>query len=184
MTAPRAAAERAEALRSEIGRHDHAYYVLDRPTIPDAEYDRLFRELAALETDYPDLASPDSPTQRVGGAPLSEFGQVRHRVPMLSLNNAFSEEEAAAFDRRCREGLGVAEVEYAVEPKFDGLAVTLAYQDGLLVQGATRGDGYTGEDVTRNLRTVKNIPLRLTGPQLPAHLAELRQRRTADPLSR
>ena len=170
MTAPRAAAERAEALRSEIGRHDYAYYVLDRPTIPDAEYDRLFRELVKLETENPELSSPDSPTQRVGGAPLSEFGQVRHRVPMLSLNNAFSEEETAAFDRRCREGLGVDEVEYAVEPKFDGLAVTLAYQDGLLIQGATRGDGFTGEDVTRNLRTVKNIPLRLVGPHIPVRL--------------
>ena len=170
MTASRAATERAEALRNEIGRHDHAYYVLDKPTIPDAEYDRLFRELVELEAQYPDLSSPDSPTQRVGGAPLSEFGQVRHRVAMLSLNNAFSDDEAAAFDRRCREGLSVAEVEYAVEPKFDGLAITLVYEDALFIQGATRGDGFTGEDVTRNLRTVKNIPLRLIGPGIPARL--------------
>jgi len=155
------AAERARYLRGEIERHNHAYYVLDAPTIPDAEYDRLFRELVELERTHPDLAVPDSPTQRVGGAPLAEFGQVQHRVPMLSLNNAFSDEEAEAFDRRCREGLGVDEVEYAVEPKFDGLAITLIYEDGVFMQGATRGDGYTGEDVTANLRTVKSIPLRL-----------------------
>ncbi|MFA6313624.1 MAG: NAD-dependent DNA ligase LigA [Sterolibacterium sp.] len=170
MTASRAAAERAEALRNEIERHNHAYHVLDRPTVPDAEYDRLFRELVKLETDYPELASPDSPTQRVGGAPLSEFGQVRHRVPMLSLNNAFSEEETAAFDRRCREGLGAAEIDYAVEPKFDGLAITLVYEEAVFVQGATRGDGFTGEDVTRNLRTVRNIPLRLRGERIPERL--------------
>jgi len=153
--------ERARFLRAEIERHNHAYYVLDAPTIPDAEYDKLFRELVELERDHPELATPDSPTQRIGGAPLAEFGQVQHRVPMLSLNNAFSAEEAAAFDRRCREGLGLDEVEYAVEPKFDGLAITLIYEDGVFVRGATRGDGFTGEDVSANLRTVKNIPLRL-----------------------
>ena len=163
------AAERASLLRGEIERHNHAYYVLDAPTIPDAEYDKLFRELLELEQDHPELAAPDSPTQRVGGVPLAEFGQVQHSVPMLSLNNAFSEEEAAAFDRRCREGLGVEEVEYAVEPKFDGLAITLIYEGGVFVQGATRGDGYTGEDVTANLRTVKNIPLRLAA-DAPARL--------------
>ncbi|MDD5176202.1 MAG: NAD-dependent DNA ligase LigA [Sterolibacterium sp.] len=172
MTALRAAAERAEALRSEIERHNHAYYVLDRPTVPDAEYDRLFRELRAVEAEYPELVSPDSPTQRVGGTALSEFGQVRHRVAMLSLNNAFAEEEVVAFDRRCREGLGLAdrEVSYAVEPKFDGLAITLIYENGLFIQGATRGDGFTGEDVTQNLRTVKNIPLRLSGQVIPTRL--------------
>ncbi|MFA7270659.1 MAG: NAD-dependent DNA ligase LigA [Sterolibacterium sp.] len=170
MTLPRAAAARAEALRSEIERHSHAYYVLDRPTVPDAEYDRLFRELQQLESEHPELCTPDSPTQRVGGTPLAEFGQVTHGVPMLSLNNAFAEEEAAAFDRRCREALGTEEVEYAVEPKFDGLAITLIYADGLFIQGATRGDGFTGEDVTQNLRTVKNIPLRLAGPMTPAKL--------------
>ncbi len=163
------AAERASLLRGEIERHNHAYYVLDAPTIPDAEYDKLFRELLELEQVHPELAAPDSPTQRVGGVPLAEFGQVQHSVPMLSLNNAFSEEEAAAFDRRCREGLGVEEVEYAVEPKFDGLAITLIYEGGVFVQGATRGDGYTGEDVTANLRTVKNIPLRLAA-DAPARL--------------
>lgn len=170
VTAFRAAAERAEALRREIERHDHAYYVLDRPTVPDAEYDSLFRELQGLEAAYPDLVSPASPTQRIGGTALSAFGQVRHGVAMLSLNNAFSEEEVAAFDRRCREGLGAHEITYAVEPKFDGLAITLIYSNGLFIQGATRGDGFVGEDVTQNLRTVKNIPLRLSGRMIPTRL--------------
>ncbi|MCX8016567.1 MAG: NAD-dependent DNA ligase LigA, partial [Rhodocyclaceae bacterium] len=160
-------AERARFLRAEIERHNYAYYVLDRPMIPDAEYDRLFRELVELETAHPELATPDSPTQRVGGAPLPEFGQVAHRVPMLSLNNAFTAEEVEAFDRRCREGLGVEHVDYACEPKFDGLAITLRYERGVFVQGATRGDGLTGEDVTQNLRTVRNIPLRLSGSGVP-----------------
>ena len=172
MPASRAEAERAAALRAEIERHNRAYYVLDQPTIPDAEYDTLFRELQTLESAHPELMTADSPTQRVGGAPLPEFGKLTHRVPMLSLNNAFSEEEVAAFDRRCRESLGAAEdsIDYAVEPKFDGLAVTLIYDRGLFVQGATRGDGTTGEDVTQNLRTVRNIPLHLTGVQIPARL--------------
>ena len=156
-------AARAAFLRAEIERHNHAYYVLDAPTIPDAEFDRLFRELQDIEAAHPELRSADSPTQRVGGAPLPAFGQVAHAVPMLSLNNAFSAEEATAFDRRCREGLGVETVDYACEPKFDGLAITLRYENGVFVQGATRGDGFTGEDVTQNLRTVRNIPLRLTG---------------------
>jgi DNA ligase (NAD+) len=164
-------AARAAFLRREIERHNHAYYVLDAPTIPDAEFDRLFRELQELEENHPELRAPDSPTRRVGGQPLPEFGQVQHRVPMLSLNNAFTEEEAAAFDRRCAEGLGLGagEVEYAVEPKFDGLAITLIYENGVFTQGATRGDGTTGEDVTANLRTVKTIPLRLAGAA-PARL--------------
>ena len=166
----RSADERAKTLRSEIAHHDVAYYVLDRPSIPDAEYDRLFRELQQLEAQYPQLLTPDSPTQRVGGVPLAEFGQVQHRVPMLSLNNAFSADEVVAFDRRCREGLGIAEVEYAVEPKYDGLAITLIYQDGIFLQGATRGDGSTGDDVTRNLRTLRNIPLRLQGREIPTRL--------------
>ena len=157
-------------MRAEIERHNRAYYVLDQPTIPDAEYDLLFSELQSLEAAHPELLTPDSPTQRVGGAPLPEFAQLVHRVPMLSLNNAFAEEDAAAFDRRCREGLGAAEIDYAVEPKFDGLAITLIYDKGLFVQGATRGDGYTGEDVTQNLRTVRNIPLRLLGKGAPERL--------------
>lgn len=182
MPVTRGEAERAAVLRAEIERHNRAYYVLDQPSIPDAEYDRLFRELQRLEAEHPELPTADSPTQRVGGAPLSEFGKVVHRVPMLSLNNAFTEEEAAAFDRRSREGLGLAsagsatdgaadgEIDYAVEPKFDGLAVTLIYDAGLFVQGATRGDGFTGEDVTQNLRTVRNIPLHLAGQRIPARL--------------
>ncbi len=151
----------------------YRYYVLDAPTIPDAEYDELFRELVELETAYPELASADSPTRRVGGAPLEEFPQVTHRTPMLSLNNAFTEEDAAGFDRRVREALGKDEVEYAMEPKFDGLAISLLYDRGRLVQGATRGDGYTGEDVTANLRTVRSIPLKLRGARPPA-LVEVR----------
>jgi DNA ligase (NAD+) len=163
-------ATRAAFLRAELERHNHAYYVLDAPTIPDAEYDRLFRELQEIEATHPELHSVDSPTQRVGGAPLPEFRQVAHTVPMLSLNNAFSTEEANAFDRRCREGLGVASVDYACEPKFDGLAITLRYEHGVFIQGATRGDGFTGEDVTQNLRTVRNIPLRLSGSGVPDRL--------------
>ena len=160
-------ASRAAFLRAEIERHNHAYYVLDAPTIPDAEYDRLFRELQEIEATHPDLRTADSPTQRIGGAPLPEFRQVRHAVPMLSLNNAFSAEETEAFDRRCREGLGKENIDYACEPKYDGLAITLRYEQGVFVQGATRGDGFTGEDVTHNLRTVRNIPLRLTGNDVP-----------------
>jgi DNA ligase (NAD+) len=150
-----------ETLRGEIERHNHAYYVLDAPTILDAEYDALFRELQALEARYPELITSDSPTQRIGAGPLKEFAQVQHRTPMLSLNNAFSREEVIAFDRRIREALGVEQVDYAIEPKFDGVAITLVYDEGVFVQGATRGDGYTGEDVTANLRTISAIPLRL-----------------------
>src|SRR5206468_6231173 len=127
------------------------------PEITDAEYDRLFQELVRLETEHPELATPDTPTQRVGAKPSEGFAAVEHRVPMLSLANAFDEEDVAAFDRRCREGLGVEEAEYSAELKFDGLAVTLSYVEGLFVQGATRGDGSTGEDVTANLRTVRSI---------------------------
>ncbi len=150
-----------ERLRSEIERHNRLYHVKDAPQITDAEYDRLFRELVELEKSHPELASAESPTQRVGGEPLPEFPSVRHRVPMLSLGNAFEEDEVRAFDKRVREALGVDEVEYAVEPKFDGLAISLGYRKGVFVQGATRGDGTTGEDVTPNLRTVRPIPLRL-----------------------
>jgi DNA ligase (NAD+) len=161
------AASRASWLRAELRRHGHAYYVLDAPTIPDAEYDKLFRELQALEETHPELASSDSPTQRVGGAPLGEFDEVQHTVPMLSLGNGFEDEDIVTFDRRVREGLedrGMpvqGDVEYAVELKFDGLAINLRYEDGLLVQAATRGDGATGENVTANIRTVHDIPLRL-----------------------
>ncbi|HKC43693.1 MAG TPA: NAD-dependent DNA ligase LigA [Burkholderiales bacterium] len=167
MAAPRELVDRAKKLRARIEDANRRYYVLDSPTIDDAEYDRLFRELQALEASHPDLASPDSPTQRVGAAPAEEFRTVRHRVPMLSINNAFADEEVAAFDRRVRESLGVESVEYACEPKFDGLAVNLTYERGGFVRGATRGDGYSGEDVTANLRTVRSIPLRLQSTAPP-----------------
>jgi DNA ligase (NAD+) len=151
-------------LRAEIERHNYQYHVLDDPLVSDAEYDAMFRELQTLEARHPSLATPSSPTQRVGASPLLSFDQVVHHTPMLSLNNAFNEDELRAFDNRIRETLGVAEVEYSVEPKFDGLAVSLTYRDGVFVQGATRGDGAVGEDVTQNLRTVRNIPLRLAKP--------------------
>ena len=152
---------RAARLREEIEQHNHRYYVLDDPLISDADYDRLFRELQALESEHPELRTADSPTQRVGAAPAAEFAPAAHRQPMLSLNNAFEDAEVEAFDRRIREALEVDIVEYAVEPKFDGLAISLVYEHGVLVCGATRGDGYTGEDVTANLRTVRSIPLQL-----------------------
>ena len=166
------AEERLKALRAEIEYHNYRYYVLDDPVIPDAEFDRLMQELLALEAAWPDLVTPDSPSQRVGAAPAKEFREVQHRLPMLSLNNAFTDEDVIAFDRRVREGLGRldAAVEYAAEPKFDGLAVALHYEHGRLVQGATRGDGYAGEDVTANLRTVRSIPLRLPEGEAPAWL--------------
>jgi DNA ligase (NAD+) len=156
---------RAVELSNLLEEHLYRYHLLDAPTIADAEYDKLFHELVALETAYPALASADSPTQRVGGKILDGFAAVTHRVPMLSLGNAFSDEDALNFDRRCREGLDIAgnEIEYACEPKFDGLAITLTYENGVFVQGATRGDGAVGEDVTENLKTIRNIPLKLTG---------------------
>lgn len=167
---------RATALRQEIERHNRAYYVLDAPTIPDAEYDRLFRELLTLETGHPELATPDSPTRRVGGTPLDAFPKVRHAVPMLSIRTETDTEAsgALAFDARVRKELGLAEtdppVEYAAELKFDGLAINLRYERGVLVQAATRGDGETGEDVTQNIRTVHAIPLRLNTDSPPAVL--------------
>lgn len=162
--------EQAKDLRAALLHHDYLYYVLDAPAVPDAEYDRLFRQLQVLEAEHPELQTPDSPTQRIGGRPLPAFGQVNHAVPMLSLNNAFSLDEVTAFDRRCREGLDETAIDYACEPKFDGLAISLRYENGLFVQGATRGDGTAGEDVTQNLRTVRNIPLRLMGKDIPPRL--------------
>lgn len=160
-------ADRYHDLQRELARLEHAYYVLDQPLVPDAEYDRLYRELLDLEAQHPDWVTPDSLSQRVGGAPLKEFMEVKHSVPMLSLNNAFEESELIGFDRRCREGLGLDHVEYACELKFDGLAISLRYENGVLVQAATRGDGASGEDVTSNIRTIRAIPLRLQGPNLP-----------------
>ena len=163
-------AEQAAALRAEIARHDYRYYVLDNPEVPDGEYDRLMRELRALEQAHPELISPDSPTQRVAGAPSAAFTAVQHVVPMLSLDNAFTDEEVLDFDRRVRERLGgPASVEYCAEPKLDGLAISLRYEHGLLVHAATRGDGLTGEDVTANVRTIRSVPLRLIG-EAPAEL--------------
>jgi len=165
-----AAAARAAGLRAQIAQHDYHYYVLDEPLIPDAEYDRLMRELRALEEAHPELITPDSPTQRVSGTPGASFGEVVHKVPMLSLDNAFTDEELRAFDRRIHERLGVAgELDYLAEPKFDGLAVTVIYRDGLLERAATRGDGVRGEDVTANVRTIRAVPQRLRA-QAPALL--------------
>ncbi|WP_082889221.1 NAD-dependent DNA ligase LigA [Methylovorus sp. MM2] len=167
------AVQSVATLRKTIRQYDYQYYVLDDPSVPDSEYDRVFRELHALEQQNPELITPDSPTQRVGGAPLKAFGSVTHRVPMLSLSNAFEDSELNAFDKRIRDALGVLEVEYAVEPKFDGLALTLTYENGIFVQGATRGDGYTGENVTNNLRTIRAIPAVLHTPN-PPKLLEVR----------
>ena len=157
-------------LKEELASLDHAYYVLDDPILPDVEYDKLYRELLAIEKDHPDWVTPDSPSQRVSGQASNLFSEVKHVVPMLSLNNALEDKEAEAFDKRCREGLDLPEVEYAAELKFDGLAISLRYENGLLVQAATRGDGYSGEDVTANIRTIKAIPLKLKGQNHPAVL--------------
>jgi DNA ligase (NAD+) len=160
-------AARAESLRRAIDYHNYRYYVLDDPEIPDAEYDRLLRELQALEAERPELVTPDSPTQRVGAEPLDAFAEVEHRVPMLSLENALSEEEMRAFDRRVRERLGRETATYVGEPKLDGLAISLLYEQGVLRRGATRGDGRRGEDVTLQVRTIRSIPLRLQGEGWP-----------------
>lgn len=161
---------RAAELREMIDHHNYRYHVLDDHEIPDSEYDRLMRELVALETAHPELQTPDSPTQRVGAKPQSEFAEVVHATPMLSLGNAFGEAELHDFDRRVRERLEVEEVEYALEPKLDGLAASLVFVDGRFEQGATRGDGERGEDVTRNLRTIAAVPLRLRGGAYPRML--------------
>ncbi len=162
--APASLRHRVERLRAEIERHNRLYHVLDNPEIPDAAYDRLMAELRALEQQHPELVVPESPTQRVGGSPVPEFAEVRHQLPMLSLDNAFAREDVEAFDRRVRERLETDEqIGYACEPKLDGLAVSLTYRDGLLALGATRGDGTIGEDVTHNIRTIPTVPLRLSG---------------------
>ncbi|WP_323752270.1 NAD-dependent DNA ligase LigA [Marinobacter sp.] len=165
---------RAEELRAVLDDHNYYYYVLDDPRIPDAEYDRLFRELQALEAEHPQLASDDSPTRRVGSSANTSFAEVTHRVPMLSLDNAFSEEELQEFDRRVRDRLKADEpIEYVCEPKLDGLAVSLHYEQGLLTRAATRGDGTTGEDITANIRTIPSVPLKLRGNDFP-DLVEVR----------
>ncbi|MHB8680017.1 MAG: NAD-dependent DNA ligase LigA [Rudaea sp.] len=167
MTSKHSAVERAAALRAQLDEANYRYHVLDEPNIPDAEYDALMRELEVLESEHPNLRTADSPTQRVGAAPSREFAEVRHAMPMLSLANAFRDAEVADFARRIRERLGRDDLEFSVEPKFDGLAISLRYENGMFVQGATRGDGETGEDVSANLRTLKSIPLHLRGKNWP-----------------
>ncbi len=173
---PQSARKRAGELRRQLNYHNYRYYVLDSPEISDGEYDQLFRELEELEARHPELVTPDSPTQRVGAEPLDEFETVRHRVPMLSLGNAFDEEELRGFDERVKRHLGLPAdepIDYVAELKVDGLAVSLTYEGGLLVRGATRGDGYTGEDITQNLRTVRAIPLRMLS-DYPPGMVEVR----------
>jgi DNA ligase (NAD+) len=178
MAAPATAVARAAELRATIEEHNHRYHVLDAPSVPDAEYDRLVRELEAIEAEHPDLVTPESPTQRVGARPDSGFATVRHALPMLSLANAFEDPDAgdddraryrevADFVRRIEEALDLRDPAFSVEPKLDGLAISLRYEDGRFVQGATRGDGETGEDVTANLRTIRALPLKLRGSDWP-----------------
>ncbi|MFB3879897.1 MAG: NAD-dependent DNA ligase LigA [Armatimonadota bacterium] len=168
--APQSIRRRAEELRQQLNRHNYLYYVLNQPEISDADYDKLFRELQELEEHHPQLVTPDSPTQRIGAAPLEEFRSVRHRVPMLSLGNAFDEAEVRAFDERVKRLLALPadeRIEYVCELKVDGLAVSLTYENGVLTSGSTRGDGFTGEDVTQNLRTIRAIPLRVICEDAP-----------------
>ena len=170
MTVSKATREKVDSLREQIRHHNHRYHALDDPEIPDIEYDRMLRDLLALEEEHPELITPDSPTQRVGSAPVSAFGTVEHELPMLSLGNAFSEDELREFHRRVIDKLELdehAELKYAAEPKLDGAAVSLLYEDGVLVRGATRGDGTTGEDITHNVRTIEAVPLRLIGSGFP-----------------
>ncbi len=168
-------ADRAAVLREQLHHHGHQYYVLDAPTIPDAEYDRLFKELQTLEAAHPELLTSDSPTQRVGGKPLDSFASVKHVVPMLSIRTETDTEAsgAEAFDTRIRKELALTEadaaVDYVAELKFDGLAMSLRYENGVLVQAATRGDGEMGEEVTQNIRTIGQIPLRLPSDAPESH---------------
>lgn len=168
MSTPPDVLQRAAALREQLNLHNYRYYVLDDPLVPDSEYDRLMRELQALEQQYPELIIPASPTQRVGAEPLAGFAEVRHQIPMLSLDNAFSDSDMIDFDRRIRERLGkTGEIVYTAEPKLDGLAISLRYESGSLIQAATRGDGSRGEDVTHNVRTIPSVPLQLLGDDWP-----------------
>lgn len=173
MTASAATKKKVDSLRDQIRHHNYQYHVLDDPEIPDAEYDRLVRELQKLEKKYPELVTPDSPTQRVGAEPVKAFGTIKHIIPMLSLENAFSEDELQSFHRRVTERLDLeidADISYAAEPKLDGVAVSLLYEGGQLVHGATRGDGTTGEDITHNVRTIDAVPLRLMNTGYPPKL--------------
>ncbi|MDD1792497.1 NAD-dependent DNA ligase LigA [Enterovibrio sp. ZSDZ42] len=163
--------QQLQALKEQLNYHGHLYYVEDKPELPDAEYDRLMQQLLAIESEHPELASADSPSQRVGGKPLSAFVQVRHEIPMLSLDNAFDDDELKAFEKRMKDRLNnAADFTYSCEPKLDGLAVSLMYENGILVQAATRGDGATGENITHNARTIRNVPLQLQGSGWPARL--------------
>ena len=164
--------QRVAALRDQLNRHNYLYYVLDQPSIPDAEYDRLMGELQALEQAHPELITPDSPSQRVGAEPLAMFVPVTHLQPMLSLDNVFDEPALRSFDQRIRDRLDFQNktIPYACEPKLDGIALSLLYRDGVLVRGATRGDGKTGEDITANVRTIPSVPLRLRGEHFPTVL--------------
>ena len=173
-----------QQLREQLDHHNHCYHVLDAPEIPDSEYDRLMQQLKKLEADHPELITPQSPTQRVGGEPLRSFGQIRHEMPMLSLDNSFNSEDQSDFNRRVKDrlaqALAISEepgepgesegIEYACEPKLDGIAVSLLYENGILIRGATRGDGTTGEDITHNVRTIESIPLKLLGENWPERL--------------
>lgn len=170
MKAPKKIQQKVAELRDAINEHNYYYYVLDDPRIPDSEYDRLLRELQTLEVQNPELVTPDSPTQRVGAPPLSAFAEVVHTTPMLSLGNAFEDKEVHDFDKRVRERLKRTNMEYVAEPKLDGLAVSLRYEKGVLVKGATRGDGNRGEEVTQNVKTIKTIPLKLRGEDIPTVL--------------
>ncbi|MFH1747941.1 MAG: NAD-dependent DNA ligase LigA [Planctomycetota bacterium] len=165
-----AAAARVAELRAEIRRHDHLYYTQAQPVISDQQYDALLRELRALEDEHPQLITPDSPTRRVGEQPLEGFAHVAHAVPMLSVDNTYDEAQLREFDERVRKGLDGAAFHYVVDPKIDGVAASLTYADGILTQAATRGDGTTGDDVTQNIRTIRSVPLRLTGDDVPALL--------------
>jgi DNA ligase (NAD+) len=170
------AKQRAEKLRAEINNHNYRYYVLDNPSISDSDYDKLLRELENLEKQFPEILTSDSPSQRVGAPPLKEFSEIKHSVPMLSLSNAFNEQEAIDFDKRIKKLLETSDdIEYVVEPKIDGLGISLTFERGIFIKGATRGDGAIGEDVTINLRTIKSIPLRLLDKkEIPAEKIEIR----------
>lgn len=165
------AAQHWQILKQQLEQYNYQYYVLDAPTVPDSEYDRVMQQLLRLESDYPELVTPDSPSQRVGGTPLASFSQVQHEVPMLSLDNAFDDAQLKAFDKRLQERLASSQtISYSCEPKLDGIAVSLLYENGLLVRGATRGDGQTGEDITQNVRTIGSVPLRLQGDDWPRRI--------------
>ena len=164
-------ADRVKELREIIEQHNYIYYILDDPAISDGEYDTLFRELETLEAKHPQLITANSPTQRVGAEPLAEFSTIQHRLPMLSLANAMNTEELLAFDERIKKRLGTENsIEYMAEPKLDGLGIELVYEKGAMISGSTRGDGFTGENITQNLKTIRSLPLKLRGKNIPALL--------------